>query len=99
MEHQSPAVNLTESNVVRLEQQFFGGPEAKSQVIEFEKLFKLLQHYKYLLVLFLIIGALAGYFVSTNKIPYYQTNVDIVVEPESSNRAEFFKRPTTILCP
>lgn len=89
MDKQLPVANYSESNVVRLERQFFGDQDKKTEVMEFEKFFKFLNRFKYMLALFLVFGAIMGYFISVNKTPFYQTSVNIVVEPESSNRTEF----------
>jgi uncharacterized protein involved in exopolysaccharide biosynthesis len=62
MDKQPPVVSYPDSNVVKLERQFFGDPEEKTEIIEIEKLLKFLQRYKYLLALMMILGAIAGYF-------------------------------------
>ncbi len=89
MDNPSAVPKHIDSNVVQLERQFFGDGENKSQVVELEKILKIVQRYKYLLVVLSIIGGIGGYFLSTSKVPLYQTSVSIIVEPENSNRAEF----------
>jgi uncharacterized protein involved in exopolysaccharide biosynthesis len=80
MDKHPPVVSYPDSNVVKLERQFFGDPEEKTEIIEFEKLLKFLQRYKYLLALMMILGAIAGYFHAANKTPFFRTSASIVVE-------------------
>ncbi len=89
MENQPSIIKYPESNVVQLERQFFGNSEARNQAFEFDRLLKLLQRYKYLLMLLSGLGALAGYLVSTNETPMFRTSTRVVLQPESSNRSEF----------
>ena len=73
----------------RLENSFFGESDRERDSFELEKVLKLLRRYKYLLLLFVVLGALAGYLVASGETPMYRASNQVVVEPEISNRAEF----------
>ncbi|MBX2823211.1 MAG: polysaccharide biosynthesis tyrosine autokinase [Gammaproteobacteria bacterium] len=75
--------------LARLENSFFGEPDRERDSFELDKILKLLRRYKYLLLLFALLGALAGYLVASGETPMYRASNQVVVEPESSNRAEF----------
>ena len=49
----------------------------------------LLRRFKWLLLIFAIAGGLVSYFIASNEIPRFRTTVNVVVEPETSNRSEF----------
>lgn len=87
----SKVVDLKQPNqkMVRLEQSFFGDVDTGKDVIEFDKIIKVLRRNKFLLLLFVLIGAIAGYFLAASETPLYRASNNIVVEPESSNRAEY----------
>ncbi len=89
MENKSAIVNYPESNIVALERQFFGDSEKKTDVFEIERIFKILQRYKYLILVFIVLGAIGGYFIASNKISLYRSSVNIVVEPESSDSSQY----------
>lgn len=97
--NQQTAVNLSDNNVIQFEKQFFGESENKSQIVEFEKIFRLLLRYKFLLLLLLLLGALTGYLSATSKTPLFRTTANIVVEPESSNRAEYLNSNSRYFIP
>lgn len=87
----SKVVDLKQPNqkMVRLEQSFFGDGDTGKDAIELDKIIKVLRRNKFLLLLFVLIGAIAGYFLAASETPLYRASNNIVVEPESSNRAEY----------
>ncbi len=87
----SKVVDLKQPNqkMVRLEQSFFGDGDRGKDAIELDKIIKVLRRNKFLLLFFALIGATAGYFLAASETPLYRASNNIVVEPESSNRAEY----------
>lgn len=87
----SKVVDLKQPNqkMVRLEQGFFGDGDRGKDAIELDKIIKVLRRNKFLLLFFALIGATAGYFLAASETPLYRASNNIVVEPESSNRAEY----------
>ncbi len=88
-----------QQKLARLEQSFFGEPDKERDTIEFDKLFKFLRRYKYLLLLFTLLGAGVGYLVAMGETPLYRASNSIVVEPESSNRSEFLAQRLSYYVP
>ena len=88
---ESRVIDLKQPNQkqVRLEQSFFGEDDKDRDIFEFDKLFKILRKNKYLLMVFVLLGAAAGYLIAASETPLYRASNHIVVEPESSNRTEF----------
>lgn len=84
-------VDLKQPNqkLVRLEQTFFGDADKDRDAIELDKVLKILRRHKLLLLLFVILGGVVGYLVAASETPLYRASNNIVVEPESSNRAEY----------
>jgi len=89
MDNNQSLVAPSESNVAKLEEQFFGKGRVSSDIIEFDKLLKFLQRFKFLLLFFLLIGGLIGYITAQSEIPYYRTTAKIIVEPETSNKSAY----------
>ncbi|MGI9319002.1 MAG: polysaccharide biosynthesis tyrosine autokinase [bacterium] len=87
----SKVVDLKQPNqrLVRLEQTFFGDAEKDKDAIELDKVLKILRRHKLLLLLFVFLGAIVGYLMAASETPLYRATNNIVVEPESSNRAEY----------
>lgn len=98
---ESKVVDLKQpgQRLARLEKSFFGEPDRERDSFELDKLLKLLRRYKYLLLLFLLLGALAGFLFASGETPMYRASNQIVVEPESSNRSEFLSNRLSYYVP
>ena len=76
-----------------------GEAERPSEGLELIKVFKILRRYKWLILLFLILGGIGGYLNSKTKVPLYRASNSIVVEPETSNRAEYLNSQLRLYVP
>ena len=94
-------VDLKQPNqrLARLERTFFGDVDKDRDAIELDKVLKILRRHKYVLLLFVIFGAIAGYLMAASETPLYRASNNIVVEPESSNRAEYLNNRLRLYVP
>jgi capsular exopolysaccharide synthesis family protein len=89
----------TDQKLVQLEKSFFGESDREKDSIGLERLVKVLNRYKFLLLLFVFLGAAVGYLLALGETPLYRASNRVVVEPETSNRSEFLSNRLSYYVP
>lgn len=90
---------VDEEEVLALERQLFGEAGPTRQVVDFDRIWKIVARYKWRLILLALLGAAVGYLTAFSKTPLYRAVSEVIVSPEYSGSEELVKSPFLFFVP